>query len=58
MKFLNDPEKKQRVLTMSSLLTDNEYSSTAMKLKDEASVDKSSSTPSKNKHVSVKVEEN
>jgi len=43
---------------MSSLLTDNEYSSTAMKLKDEASVDKSSSTPSKNKHVSVKVEEN
>jgi len=42
---------------MSSPVTDNEYSGTTIKLKDNASVDKSSSTPSKNKHVRLKVEQ-
>lgn len=46
-----------RVLTMSSPVTDNEYSGTTMKLEDKASVDKRSSTPSKNKHVRLKVEQ-
>jgi hypothetical protein len=47
MTFLNDPPKNQRVLTMLSLVTNNEYSRTTLKLKDKASVDKRSSSPPK-----------
>ena len=47
MTFLKDPEENQRVLTMSPLVMDNEHSSTTTKLKNKASVDKSSSTLSK-----------